>query len=226
MKRSEINTEIQRAKELLAANGFALPPFAHWSPAEWKRAGAEHERLRVNGLGWDITDFGSGEFDRVGAVIFTLRNGNYRNPREGTPYAEKVIVLKPGQQLPLHFHWEKTEDIINRAGGVLVLELFNARPDETVDRDSPVTVYCDGVSRGLPAGGTLELGPGESITITPRLFHRFWAKKGAGTLVCGEVSSLNDDRTDNCFAEKTKRFAEIEEDEPPVHLLCNEYGIQ
>jgi len=75
----------------------------------------------------------------------------------------------------------------------------------------------------VKAGGVLELMPGESITLTPRVYHRFWAKVGKGPLVCGEVSSVNDDNTDNHFAVETRRFAEIEEDEKPRHLLCNEY---
>jgi hypothetical protein len=226
MKRSKINREIEQAKALFSRHGTFLPPFAHWSPEEWGKTGAAHRRISLNGLGWDITDFGSDDFDRTGAVIFTVRNGNYANPGEGTPYAEKLIVLKPGQQIPLHFHREKTEDIINRGGGVFMVELFKAKADDTVDRESAVTAYCDGIQRTVKAGGILQLVPGESITLTPRIFHRFWAKESEGTLICGEVSSVNDDRTDNFFAEKTKRFADIAEDEPPLHLLCNEYSAR
>ena len=36
-------------------------------------------------------------------------------------------------------------------------------------------------------------------------------------------SARNDDNTDNRFYEKMGRFPEIEEDEPPYRLLCNEY---
>jgi hypothetical protein len=163
-------------------------------------------------LGWDITDFGSGHFDEFGAVLFTLRNGNYQQPHLGTPYAEKVIILKPGQRLPLHFRWSKTEDIINRGGGVLTLELYNSLPDDAIDSTSPVQVYCDGRQRAVGAGEIFDLGPGQSITLTPRLFHRFWAKKEGGILICGEVSTVNDDHTDNFFAEPVSRFADIEED--------------
>ena len=44
-----------------------------------------------------------------------------------------------------------------------------------------------------------------------------------GKLIAGEVSSVNDDKTDNYFAEPVSRFADIEEDEAPLHPLCNEY---
>ena len=36
-------------------------------------------------------------------------------------------------------------------------------------------------------------------------------------------SQCNDDETDNRFYEKVGRFPEIEEDEAPYRLLCNEY---
>ena len=37
------------------------------------------------------------------------------------------------------------------------------------------------------------------------------------------MSMVNDDTTDNRFYDKLPRFAEIEEDEAPAYLLCNEY---
>jgi len=37
------------------------------------------------------------------------------------------------------------------------------------------------------------------------------------------VSSVNDDNTDNRFAEQSSRFSDIVEDEEPRWLLCNEY---
>ena len=55
------------------------------------------------------------------------------------------------------------------------------------------------------------------------MYHLFWAKKGCGDLICGEISSVNDDKTDNYNAEKVLRFSDIEEDEKIIHPLCNEY---
>ncbi len=223
MKRSEINHAISRAKDALKELKFALPLFAVLTPEQWKQAGPEYDRIRKNGLGWDITDFGGDDFRNYGAVLFTLRNGNHAQPELGTPYAEKIIVLEPGQRLPLHIHFSKTEDIINRGGGVMVMELYNAKDDDSVDEQTEVSVFCDAVERRVKAGEIFELQPGESITLPPRLYHRFWASRDGGVLVCGEVSSVNDDNTDNLFAEPVSRFAEIDEDEPPDYLLCNEY---
>jgi D-lyxose ketol-isomerase len=223
MKRSEINAAIQLAAHTLHQHGCYLPPFAFWTPRQWSEAGAEVDNVRENRLGWDVSDFGRGEFDRLGAVLFTLRNGRPGYPGSGTPYAEKLIVMKPGQRMPMHFHWSKTEDIINRAGGVLVMQVYNSRSDDSVDRTSEVKCYCDGAATTVPAGGLVELLPGESITIPPRLYHLFWAREDSPILVCGEVSTINDDETDNCFAEPVSRFAEIDEDVAPLYLLCNEY---
>ena len=223
MKRSRINALIREAKQLLEERQFHLPPLAYWPPERWSAAGPECERIIENGLGWDVTDLGMNQFDKIGAVIFTLRNGNCAHPERGTPYAEKIIIIKPGQALPLHFHWSKTEDIINRGGGILAMQLYKALEDDGIDRASPAKAFCDGSERTYQPGEVFELHPGESITVTPRLFHSFWASEKGGTLLCGEVSSVNDDRTDNCFAEPLSRFSQIEEDEPPIHLLCNEY---
>jgi D-lyxose ketol-isomerase len=39
----------------------------------------------------------------------------------------------------------------------------------------------------------------------------------------GEVSTVNDDNTDNIFREPIGRFPEINEDEAPRHLLVSDY---
>jgi D-lyxose ketol-isomerase len=223
MRRSQINAVIRDAKAFLAANRFQLPPFAHWTPEEWKRRGPEADEIRRNMLGWDLTDFGSGDFPRVGLTLFTLRNGNPENPPDHKTYAEKVMVVREGQLTPMHFHWQKMEDIIVRGGGNLVVQLYNSTESEQLDPEIPVRVTCDGVVRTVPAGGTVTLRPGESITLTPRLYHKFWGEPGQGQVLVGEVSSVNDDTADNRFLEPLGRFPAIEEDEPPLHLLCSEY---
>lgn len=223
MKRSVINREVAQAQQFLNERGFHLPPFARWSPEDWRCAGSEYDRVKINRLGWDVSDFGSGDFDRFGAVLFTLRNGNHRSPELGSPYAEKAIIMKPGQRMPLHMHWSKTEDIINRGGGVLVFEVYLSDAHDDIDHTSPVTVYCDGRQMTVSPGVPVSLYPGESMTITPRLYHIFWADVNGGTLFCGEVSTVNDDETDNCFGEPVARFTKIEEDVPATCVLCNEY---
>ncbi len=224
MKRSEINQSIVDAKTLLSQIGFALPQFAYWSDDEWVDHADEIDTICKTMLGWDITDFGTGDFEHIGAVLFTLRNGEQKEGGKGTPYAEKIIYLKEGQRLPLHFHFTKTEDIINRGGGRMVIKLYNAKPNNAVDYETDVVVFMDGIAKKVHAGEELIIEKGNSITLTPRMYHLFGAVQGAGDLVAGEVSSVNDDNTDNYFAEQVSRFVAIHEDEKPIHPLCNEYA--
>lgn len=227
MKRSEINRAVKEALEILERNFMKLPYFAYWDRQQWKVHKGEIDNLQKIMLGWDVTDFGSGDFRHVGAVLFTLRNGLVGDERYGTPYAEKLMVLKSEdrQSLPLHCHLQKTEDIINRGGGILEIQLYGSKEDGTLDLDSPVSVRMDGILCTVKPGEIMEIRKGDSITLTPGIYHSFWVKQGSGDLVAGEVSSINDDKTDNVFVENRPRFSEIVEDEPAEYVLCNEYGI-
>jgi D-lyxose ketol-isomerase len=222
MKRSEINAILRDADVFLKQHQFYLPPFAYWTPEEWRAKGEGVREIVERRLGWDITDFGQGDYERIGLFVFTIRNGAPENLKtgRGKMYAEKVLVVDVDQVTPMHFHWVKMEDIINRGGGKLVVQLYNATESEDL-ADGDVTVSIDGVSRTVPAGGTVVLGPGESITLPQRCYHKFWAAESR--VLVGEVSLVNDDNTDNCFYEPVGRFPQIEEDEPPLHLLVNDY---
>jgi len=222
MRRSEINRILREAVEFLNERRFPLPPFAFWSPEDWKGKGHEFDEIRDNMLGWDITDFGSGDFHRIGLVLFTIRNGNVNNPKYKKPYAEKILIVRENQVTPMHFHFSKMEDIINRGGGNLLIKLFNSTDAEDFAQ-TPVRVSVDGELRILDPGSIIRLRPGESITLPPRLYHEFWGEEGTGTVLVGEVSTVNDDRIDNRFNPPVGRFPEIEEDEPPLYLLCTEY---
>lgn len=223
MKRSEINAAIDEAIRLLDECRFRLPRFAYWTPAEWQAHRNEIDVLREVGLGWDVTDFGSGDFDRIGAVLFTIRNGKPGCEGIGSPYAEKILVFRDGQRLPIHHHAIKTEDIINRGAGMMEMRFYRRLPDGGVDYESPVEYFSDGLRCTAKAGEPILIARGDSVRLDPFVNHTFGAAAGQGSLVCGEVSKINDDLTDNYFAEPTARFAEIEEDEPARYLLCNEY---
>ncbi len=223
MKRSEINAAMKDALRLFEEYRISLPPFVLWSPEEWKTKGDETEEIKDNMLGWDITDFGMGDFQKTGLLLITLRNGNQKNPQKyPKPYAEKLMVVRENQVTPMHFHWSKTEDIINRGGGNLMIKLYNSNEQENLS-DSDVVIVMDGVKKRFPAGTVVRLTPGESITFTKGIYHRFWGEEGKGTVLVGEVSMCNDDNTDNRFYDQIGRFPKIDEDEPPLYLLCNEY---
>jgi len=223
MKRSRINQVIRDMEALIKREGFKLPPFASWTADDWNRVGAEYDEIRDNKLGWDITDYGLGRFDEIGFALFTIRNGNQKMPEKyPKAYAEKLLMLYEGQNSPLHYHVSKSEDIINRGGNDLWITVYNGTPDMK-KLDTDVEIHCDGKKSIVPAGTRVKLTPGESITITPYLFHDFVMPKTGGPVLLGEVSKCNDDEHDNFFYDKMGRFPTIEEDEPAYRLLCTEY---
>lgn len=222
MKRSKINRCIKEMEALLAKYKFEVPPFCRFTPQEWAKKGSEYEEIRDNMLGWDITDCGLEDWDKIGFALITLRNGNQKNPKYKKIYAEKVIMLKEGQRFPMHFHFSKSEDIINRGGGTLLIRVYNGAKNGERE-DSDVCVNSDGCSYYVPAGTQVALKPGESITLWPYQYHDFAVVPGTGDILIGEVSMCNDDNTDNRFYEPVGRFPRIEEDVPPYRLLCNEY---
>ncbi len=225
MKRSQINAALREMEGMLEKYHFSLPPFCHFTPSDWLNKGHEYDEVRDNMLGWDITDYGLDDFDRVGFSLITLRNGNLKNPKYTKTYAEKLLYLKEGQYSPNHFHWSKMEDIINRGGGNLLIRVYNSLPDEGIDKSGDVTVHMDGRTFTVPAGTQVKLEPGMSISIQPYLYHDFEAEPGTGPVLIGEVSQCNDDTTDNRFNPPVGRFPSIDEDEEPYRLLCNEYPV-
>lgn len=199
-----------------------LPPFAYWRPDDWRSSGSEIKEIVTRALGWDITDFGSGDFESTGLFLFTLRNGDpseLKNGR-GKLYGEKILVVDVDQVTPMHLHKVKTEDIINRGGGRLAVKLYNSTEDGELD-DSDVLVSVDAVPRVVAAGSVLTLEPGESVTLLDGQYHEFWGVDQR--VMVGEVSLVNDDATDNYFYEEAGRFPSIEEDEEPLYLLVNDY---
>ncbi len=222
MKRSEVNQAIKKMEKMILTYRFALPPFCNFTPKVWENLGHEYDEIRENHLGWDITDYGLGDYKKVGFALITLRNGNPKNPKDMKTYAEKLLMLEEGQHSPMHFHFQKSEDIINRGGGILQITVYNDAGDGTF-AETNVQIRSDGRQYFVPAGTVVELLPGESITLSPHQFHDFDVKPGTGDILIGEVSMCNDDENDNYFYEKVGRFPTIEEDEKPYRYLCNEY---
>jgi len=223
MKRSRINAIMAAADEMIRRHGFVLPPFAHWSPDEFRaRRAVASEVIRAR-CGWDITDYGQGRFDEMGLFLFTLRNGRLEDLKRGGGmcYAEKLLISRQDQLSPMHTHVLKAEDIINRGGATLVVELYGSDDRGGFAPDRGGRVRCDGIDRAYGPGEKLRLAPGESVTLMPGDWHAFWGE--GGDVLIGEVSTVNDDLTDNIFREPIGRFAEVEEDEAPTHLLVSDY---
>lgn len=223
MKRSKINEVMKQAVEFFEKQKFYLPKFAYWRLEDWREKGEEINEIIENQLGWDITDYGSDNFYNFGLIHFTLRNGNFKNiPKGAKPYCEKIMIMEEGQIIPMHHHKQKIEDIINRGGGILSVQIYNTTIDDQL-AETPVIVSRDGIEHKLKSGSVVELKPGNSITIKPDHFHKFWCKEGSGKVLIGEVSSVNDDYRDNVFLKEIDRFINIEEDEDPLYLLYDDY---
>ncbi|MEZ5275799.1 MAG: D-lyxose/D-mannose family sugar isomerase [Opitutaceae bacterium] len=189
MKRSEINRIHREAAAAFKAHGWALPPEPRW----------------------DITDFGLGEFDRQGLTLVNLC--------EEPEYCEKLMYAREGQTTPAHCHRQKKEDIIARAG-TLVVRVWPRHPDESPSGEA-FTVQVDGKKTEVEAGGLVRLEAGSRVTLVPGVYHEFWAE--GGPCVIGEVSTANDDAHDNFFVStEIGRFPGIEEDEPVTIRLVSE----
>lgn len=224
MDRSDINEIIGESRKFIESFGYILPPFAGWSVEEMvKRVRVDSPNIYGNRLGWDITDYGQNNFKDLGLFLFTVRNGNQKNVKSGMGmlYAEKIMISREQQISPMHRHNLKTEDIINKGGATLVIELFSAKPNGDIDLEADVEVLVDATNIKLKAGARLALAPGQSVTLEPNHWHAFWGE--GGDVLIGEVSNVNDDMTDNIFREPIGRFANITENETPKHLLVSDY---
>jgi D-lyxose ketol-isomerase len=223
MKRSRINDIMAEADDMIRYYGFVLPPFAYWTPDQFKANAGIAQSVIAARCGWDITDYGAGRYDEMGLFLFTLRNGRLADLQRGGGmcYAEKLLISKQDQLSPMHTHALKAEDIINRGGATLVVELFGSDAQGQFDGTKGGTVFCDGIRRDFAPGDKLKLAPGESVTLMPGDWHAFWGE--GGDVLIGEVSTVNDDETDNIFREPIGRFAQIEEDAAPTHLLVSDY---
>lgn len=230
LTRSIINKSIDDALHLIDTLGFPLPPFAQWRCLDWKNAGQEYDEIRECMLGWDVTDFGSRDFENIGRVLFTVRNGRPGNKHYPKEYAEKLLIDPENQRAPAHYHKSKREDIICRAGGNILVQLTKADESGFPSKKS-FTVQVDGCTKRIEPGEIIRLIPGMSINIPPWYIHQFWGEEGTGIshdgkryTLSSEISSVNDDQNDNFFlTESGERFPRIHEDESRKYYLCHEY---
>jgi D-lyxose ketol-isomerase len=230
LRRSDINNSISLSQKVIEYFGVHLPPFAYWTPEQWEKVSKEFNEIRTCMLGWDVTDFGSGDFKNIGRILFTLRNGKPNNKNYPKEYAEKLLIDPEHQRAPAHFHRSKREDIVCRRGGNILVMLTLADPYGNPSKKK-FKVQKDGRTLRLSPGDIVRLCPGESINIPPGTIHQFWGEEGTGIKIEGvgftlssEISSVCNDLEDNIFIDKNVvRFPFVEEDEKPKFLLCHEY---
>lgn len=215
MKRSEINYYIETFAKFCQRNNHFLPVFD-------LKSKKVTEELINRQLGFDITDFGSGQFEKIGLSLFTVRNGNPQE-KNTIPYCEKTMFSLPGQKTPCHYHKKKTEDIFVKAGSNLIIRIWPSKFHKK-ENGLKIKVLFNGYEyKEIVSGREISLKPGQTVTLTPKHVHEFFGDpKGQGTLI-GEVSTYNDDKEDNYFIDKVSRFPKIEENAKIKHYLVGDY---
>lgn len=220
MKRSEINQAIIEAKKMMENYSWVLPQWGYWSKEDYINEPSVSKYLKDHQMGWDVTDFGKGLFNEQGITLFCIRNGIQGNAQD-KPYAEKLLFMREGQEIPFHSHKVKLEDIINRGGGDLAIEFVMVN-EHLKEKNENINILVDGVQVEVEPHEPLILKRGQSVTVERNIYHKFYAVKGTGMVMAGEVSQVNDDNNDNYFLEPVGRFTQIGEDVQPIHPLWNE----
>ena len=101
MKRSEINAAISEAKDMIDRYSWVLPKWGYWSKEEYNNNPNLKNYLKNHQMGWDVTDFGKGEFEKKGITLFCIRNGIQGN-NDDKPYAEKLLLEVDSNQIELN----------------------------------------------------------------------------------------------------------------------------
>ena len=116
------------------------------------------------------------------------------------------------------------EDITCLGGGNLQIKLHNVGRNDSLDTDGVIGVLHNGIWKTYDPGTVVTLTPGERVRLEQHHYHKFWGQPDKGTVLVEEVSTVNNDKNDNCFlrADTVGRFPDIEEDSQPRHLLCHE----
>ncbi|MDX2108243.1 MAG: D-lyxose/D-mannose family sugar isomerase [Candidatus Melainabacteria bacterium] len=234
MKRSEIDSAIERAITNAKKYGVTLPKWADWHPKQFEK---NADGLRHQKLGWKVVDFGVGDFEHCGLVILVLcsplvdesgeplskpfRVGDHEYPV--TSFSRKYLFIQAGQTEPHHFHRQKArKEVSVLAGAPVRFELAWAENDTTLS-DKPVNVAVDGVWHHLSANGSLMVNPGETITLPGNLSHIISVAEGGPDSIMMETSTANNDRSDNIFPFMTPTSKQVMNDVEARYQLLDEH---
>ena len=119
--------------------------------------------------------------------------------------------------------------------GMPVPEAYGGRGSDKIDGDAGADYIRGGAGLDFVQGGaddddigggadddTLNGNDGNDLVHGDGGNDVIWGE--GGDVLIGEVSTVNDDVTDNVFvSKKIGRFSEIEEDVAPTHLLVSDY---
>lgn len=223
MKRSHTNQALKELEDMCEKNCGYLPPFCHFTPEQRQSIDHDYDKVRNCMLDWDITDYGVGDSDILAFSLITLRNENRAMvDNYSKVYVEKLLYLKEGQYASNHFQWYKTEDIINRVGGNVLIRIRSSLSNEENDYEPDAAVYTASRINSASVGTQICLTPGERIHVQQYLYHAFSEEKKTGSVLLGKVSMDNDDTGNRCNP-TVGRFPKIRDYEPQYRLLCNEF---
>lgn len=109
------------------------------------------------------------------------------------------------------------EDIINRGGGKMVMELLNQRNDGRVEEEKEVNVEKDGRIVKKKEGENMKIKKGERVKIMKGNWKDLWGE--GGDVMIGEVQNVNEDMKENILREKIGRLQDIEEKEKKLNMI-------
>jgi len=188
MKRSEINELVRSASACFQSHGWTLPPEPRW----------------------DVTDFGLGDWRKLGLVLVNLA--------EEPEYCEKLMYGQRGMTTPAHYHRKKKEDIICRWGS-LAVQVW--APGKSPAATGEVIVPVNGQPKAFRNGDVISLAAGSRVTLKQGIWHEF--KPASDECIIGEVSTANDDLHDNFFQNpEIGRYPNLVEDVPPLVRLISD----
>ena len=223
MKRSRINEILREGDAFIRSFGYVMPPFAYWSPEEL-RARKPRASSRRGSAGTSPTT-GKTSSTNSACSCSQSRNGRAEDLArgQGMLYAEKIMISRKNQLSPMHRHVVKAEDIINRGGGKLVLELFMPDAEGNIDHAGRgARCRADGVMRKLPRRRASEARAGRKRDASA---GRVAWILGRGRRCADRRSFDGQRRSDRQYLPRPDRHAspQIEEDEAPLHLLVSDY---
>lgn len=235
MKRSEIDGAIARAIGNAKKFHVALPKWAEWKPSQFD---ASADGIRHQKLGWKVVDFGASDFPNCGLVILALCSplvddagaprtkpqtvGKREYPVTG--FSRKYLFVQAGQTEPHHFHRQKArKEVTVVAGAPVRFELAWADGDTALS-EKDVDVQVDGIWHHLPAGGSIVVNPGETITLPGELSHIISVPEGGEDTIMLETSTANNDTKDNIFPFMTPTSVPVDEDSAARYQLLDEHG--
>jgi D-lyxose ketol-isomerase len=235
MKRSEIDAAIERAIGNAKKYGVALPKWADWNPSQFDESA---DGIRHQKLGWKVIDFGAGDFQHCGLVLFALcsplvdefgapltkpqRVGSHDYPV--TAFSRKYLFVQAGQTEPHHFHRQKArKEVTVVAGAPVRFELAWGESDTALS-NKDVDVQVDGIWHHLPANGSIVVNAGETITLPGNLSHIISVEGGGADSILLETSTANNDRSDNIFPFMTPTSKPVIEDVKARYQQLDEYS--